>query len=1149
MTAAVRLDDPELEPHHLEVTIGEAVGIVALTGRPPQAVGSGPDADQDQVWSVADTTFEIGRPSDLGWRPAGESATVVRRRRDASDDPVAAIGPLAAARAAATEIRQRPPTATGAGAAGLLGAGMSVVVATVMALVIGQVMFLLFAASGVVVALVGWWSARRRRRTERRRREAEVAAAEDHLRATRVEVTGRVSMAHRRRVPWVAERLASVDSDRLWERRRCHGDALTVTIGEGRWEYIGAGGESLGLEPVAVPVDIAAHRVLGVTGPAAAAVIRSVIAQLAVQAGPADWVLLDRCDHPLAPGVAVLPHLIDADRVGSMFDRGAERSTTEPHLVVVTDRDADLTRPGTALRRLVAEGVTVLALIGDPTRVPAVCDAVFHTGRHASGRFDHGSGSHRVRIAGVTATTLDIVAAHLIGRIDPEATADATVPDRVSLAELIPTTPATIDAAWNRFDRCGASIPAVVGVDEGGPFVVDVVADGPHGLIAGTTGSGKSEFLRTLVLSMAVSAPPDELNVVLVDYKGGATFDACVALPHTVGVVTDLDDGLAERALLSLDAELRHRELLLRRHGVGDRRAYATRRLDDPSLEPLPRLVVIIDEFATMVREVPGFISSLVGVAQRGRSLGLHLLLATQRPAGVLDDAIRANTDLRIALRVNDVADAHDVVGSPLPARFARSTPGRAMVRCGSEQVTVVQTASSADLIDDVAAAVVVAATARTDLAPPRRPWLPALAEIDDEELADLCRATPGAIGVIDDPAGQRRLPLAWDRSGNLALVGSPNSAASATLRALLAAMGGPVAMIDAIGVQAVPGAVHPDDHERVERLLGDWCAEIDRRRRGRDRDAVWVLAIDGVVPLVRRLEDRPRARDRLERILGEGPAVGVIVAATIDSGRGASIVGRFADRWVFHLDDPSEGLLFGLPAALVPRADQPADQFVIAATRLVARVDLRSSATGDPTLVEIGALGSDIVGVDGFAVRFDDLTAMTPELAPSRSGDEHVMILGPPRSGRTTALVSLVDRLGRMHPTTPILWCDDVEMMVSIDGPAIVVVDDAEAIDDADGVLARWLETAIAGRMVIAAGRPDVLRTRYGHWTAALRRSRRGLVLAATADTDTDLLGIVPPRVAPIRPRPGLGWWIEPGGSAPALVQVARRAGEGAER
>ena len=204
----------------------------------------------------------------------------------------------------------------------------------------------------------------------------------------------------------------------------------------------------------------------------------------------------------------------------------------------------------------------------------------------------------------------------------------------------------------------------LVGSASDAGFVVDIARDGPHALIAGTTGSGKSEFLQTLVASLACANRPDELTFVLVDYKGGAAFGACEALPHTVGVVTDLDGRLVERALASLRAELKRREATLAAAGA-------------PNLEvfragggALARLIIVVDEFASLAEELPDFVGGLVGIAQRGRSLGVHLVLATQRPEGVVNADIRANTNLRICLGVVRESESRDVIDAVDAARI-----------------------------------------------------------------------------------------------------------------------------------------------------------------------------------------------------------------------------------------------------------------------------------------------------------------------------------------------------------------------------------------------------------------------------------------------------------------------------------------------
>src|SRR5262249_12833399 len=182
-------------------------------------------------------------------------------------------------------------------------------------------------------------------------------------------------------------------------------------------------------------------------------------------------------------------------------------------------------------------------------------------------------------------------------------------------------------------------------------------------------------------------------------YKGGAAFADCAGLPHVSGLVTDLDDHLAGRALASLAAELRRRERLLRQVGAPDldtyvrARANAVVRRDSTPPPPLPRLVVVVAEFRVLGEELPQFVAGLVRAAVVGRSLGVHLVLATQRPAGAVSADIRANVNLRIALRMTDRADSQDVLDVPDAAEIEPATPGRAIARSGGTAPTTFQVA------------------------------------------------------------------------------------------------------------------------------------------------------------------------------------------------------------------------------------------------------------------------------------------------------------------------------------------------------------------------------------------------------------------------------------------------------------------------
>ena len=179
---------------------------------------------------------------------------------------------------------------------------------------------------------------------------------------------------------------------------------------------------------------------------------------------------------------------------------------------------------------------------------------------------------------------------------------------------------------------------------------------------------------------MAAAHSPQRVTFLLVDYKGGAAFRECVELPHTVGLVTDLSPHLVRRALTVAGAELTLSRAPPRRPSAKDLlELEKTRR---PGCCP-PALVIVVDEFAALVHEVPEFVDGVVNVAQRGRSLGLHLVLATQRPAGVIKDNLRANTNLRLALRMADEAESADVLGSAEAAYFDPALPGRAVSKTG----------------------------------------------------------------------------------------------------------------------------------------------------------------------------------------------------------------------------------------------------------------------------------------------------------------------------------------------------------------------------------------------------------------------------------------------------------------------------------
>ncbi len=313
-----------------------------------------------------------------------------------------------------------------------------------------------------------------------------------------------------------------------------------------------------------------------------------------------------------------------------------------------------------------------------------------------------------------------------------------------------------------------SSLGAAIGVGENGEvFRLDLVEQGPHAVVAGTTGSGKSELLVTWVSALARSYDASVFTVLLVDFKGGAAFDPLTALDQCVGLITDLDPGGAKRALSSLRAEIRWRERILRESGARD--------ISDARLEDrLPRLVIVVDEFAAMLSEFPQLHDVFADIAARGRSLGMHLVLCTQRPSGVVRDSLLANCELRLSLRVNNAADSTAIIGSPAASMLSPAHRGRCLVSIGGRTPVSVQIAhTDAAGIDSSMSTV-------TSI---RTPWLPALSQ--DIMLADVPSPPSGfAIGLLDLPDEQRQPPAAYDpgEHGSLLVLGSSRSGKSTLL-------------------------------------------------------------------------------------------------------------------------------------------------------------------------------------------------------------------------------------------------------------------------------------------------------------------------------------------------------------------------------
>lgn len=210
-------------------------------------------------------------------------------------------------------------------------------------------------------------------------------------------------------------------------------------------------------------------------------------------------------------------------------------------------------------------------------------------------------------------------------------------------------------------------------------------AHGPHGLIAGTTGSGKSELVQSYILSLAVNYHPYEVSFLLIDYKGGGMANLFAYLPHLLGTITNLDANQSQRALLSIKAELKRRQRMFAEAEVNHINQYLKLFKQGEVKEPLAHLFLISDEFAELKAEQPDFMKELVSTARIGRSLGIHLILATQKPSGVVDDQIWSNSKFKIALKVQDAADSREIIKTSDAADI--TLPGRAYLQVGNNEI------------------------------------------------------------------------------------------------------------------------------------------------------------------------------------------------------------------------------------------------------------------------------------------------------------------------------------------------------------------------------------------------------------------------------------------------------------------------------
>ncbi|NQX14691.1 FtsK/SpoIIIE domain-containing protein [Rathayibacter sp. VKM Ac-2857] len=671
---------------------------------------------------------------------------------------------------------------------------------------------LALAALGPVVAVASFLDTRRlRRRTARREGERyarELTAYTAETALARAEELAALRRASPRPLDVLEHR---VPVDARW-RRAAAGLEIVLGRGPAPAEDSADGG---------APLPVALSSGVGVVGPPvlARALVRGLLVQVAELVAPGSL----RIELPGGAAwncLRALPHT---------------RAVAAPLALAVLEEDG------------ASDADAVIALAGSADELPKRCRCIVQVGGAAPASVVGRSG------AGVTEPLIaDYVSAEQ-ARGYSESLAAANGPG----AEELPESVLLSELGGPARNDGGGGLPVLLGRTADGPAEIDLVRDGPHAVVGGTTGSGKSELLIAWVVALAGRYPPSAVTFLLADFKGGAGFGALRRLPHVTGVITDLDPEGAVRAFASIAAELRRREVVLAEHGVPD-----VARLP-PGV--LARLLIVVDECAVVLERAPELHRTFADIAARGRSLGLHLVLCTQRPVGVVRDAVAANCGLRIALRVHDAADSRALIGSDAAARIPHGVAGRCVVSIGGRG-RIVQAALAREA--DIAA---VVRRGGGDAAV-HRPWLdplPARVPLPPE------RRRPGvvALGLVDRPVEQRQDVVHLDRR-SLLVLGAAGSGRSGALRTIAAQLDG-ARIVGPLDAEEAWDAVVDGEGPSGPLLLDDLdlllrrCSDDERRRL---LDALQTaLRSDGesIVVTARRVTDGLAAlRDAFDDVL-----------------------------------------------------------------------------------------------------------------------------------------------------------------------------------------------------------------------------------------------------------------------------------------
>ncbi len=741
------LSDPQVSRQHVRLIV-DSIGNLTIESLAP---------DRNEVRTAGRAVTEVQPLAKGQLIRLGATTMVVRHEPVMQRTRIDAFGqvpfhrtPYFAAPVQEVEIdaMRDVPSAPEKARFAILSAILPIVMGVSLALIIGSPRFLMFAVFSPVMVVGNYFEQKRR---SGNKHKDSIERFNQDLGLKSVEVRGAVEVERWRRTtgaPDIADlngraQNRSID---LWVRDKNAFDFLNLRVGVGnvpskikikdsnsgdikfRDQMLAAYGVTDVVTDVPVALNLAELGVVGLIGRASET--SSMAASMAVQAAtlhsPEDLVIF----AALAPARDILDwlkwmphsgssssplggsHLVSTkeqadalvrDLTGVAADRISRSSSQDtdnkfPWLLLFLDRalEPDAAVVSRLLDACPAVGISVVWLTDTRERVPRQAQAIVEcqsplTGEMSRVMFtdpeveDQYMDIDRVDHAQATRTGQALAPLRDASSANA-ATALPRVVPLFSAFGIDSVNPNWVAQQW-AIDR-GYSLQGPIGMAEGGPLMLDMVEHGPHGLIGGTSGAGKSELVMSMVASLIAHNPPSRINFLFIDYKGGASSDLFKDVPHTVGFVTNLDGLLAMRALTSLRAELNRRMDLMQ----GRAKDLAEMIEKYPEDAP-PSLIIVVDEFATLVKEIPDFVAGIVDISQRGRSLGIHLVLATQRPSGSVNENIKANTNLRISLRMLDSAESKQVIGTGDAAALPAPLKGRGYARLGPGELVAFQSA------------------------------------------------------------------------------------------------------------------------------------------------------------------------------------------------------------------------------------------------------------------------------------------------------------------------------------------------------------------------------------------------------------------------------------------------------------------------